>query len=456
MLIFCLSILLNLVINSALACCLSSGQNFPLPAGAGHPTSIAFSNDGTCLAVGGDNQFVSTFTNDNCSINAGNIASNTNGIQNFKLTYSPQGCLITVGKNLVNFFNQQGNCLINFKDFAPGDPNFIITDIVFLTQNCFAISEKTTNTIFIFLTDIQCTLVNVRSVSTLPSGSIEPIALAYNPITNCLAVLNASNDVVIYSVDTGTCALTQIGNAYKLSVPSTLFNEVSKISFSPSGNCLAVPNGIGNSFSIFPVNSDCTLGAEQVYDLPAGATGILSTIFSPDGQCLAALSSNMVSLFDVNSDCTLTNGRNFSFPTGAEQPSALAFSPDGSCLAVSNLVSSNLTLFKVGKINVTLDPQIQTVCLGTMLNLTANVATGVAPFTFSWSGLPAGCNSINSSTINCDPTMTGIYNITVTVTDSNGCTASDTAVVNVIRNTAKRGDLSAAILAKYCPNSCRN
>ena len=48
---------------------------------------------------------------------------------------------------------------------------------------------------------------------------------------------------------------------------------------------------------------------------------------------------------------------------------------------------------------------------------------GYAPYTFSSTGLPSGCDSSNTSSLDCLPRLPGNYSITVTVSDLAGETA---------------------------------
>ncbi len=59
---------------------------------------------------------------------------------------------------------------------------------------------------------------------------------------------------------------------------------------------------------------------------------------------------------------------------------------------------------------------------------------GVSPYIFKWTGLPTPCTSNPSSTINCSPTQTGSFPVTVQVTDSETpipATANDTKTLTI-------------------------
>jgi PKD repeat protein len=63
---------------------------------------------------------------------------------------------------------------------------------------------------------------------------------------------------------------------------------------------------------------------------------------------------------------------------------------------------------------------------------TANVSGGLGAYTFAWSGLPFGCNSVNRSSIGCAPTQSGTYVVTVDVTDAFPGVGNATVRVSVI------------------------
>jgi len=66
--------------------------------------------------------------------------------------------------------------------------------------------------------------------------------------------------------------------------------------------------------------------------------------------------------------------------------------------------------------------------VGETLHLGSNTSGGSGNTSYLWTGLPAGCTSANSSTLACAPTSDGTYNITVTIRDSNGESATSAAL----------------------------
>ncbi|MCI4324480.1 MAG: YncE family protein [Thermoplasmata archaeon] len=72
------------------------------------------------------------------------------------------------------------------------------------------------------------------------------------------------------------------------------------------------------------------------------------------------------------------------------------------------------------------------VTLGATSTLTTTASGGSPSYSYSYSGLPAGCASDNSATVQCTPTVTGTFAITVNVTDSAKLTVEAHATLQVI------------------------
>jgi PKD domain len=67
----------------------------------------------------------------------------------------------------------------------------------------------------------------------------------------------------------------------------------------------------------------------------------------------------------------------------------------------------------------TLSPPSTSLDLNQSIVLSATPSGGRAPFSFVWTGLPLGCNTINLPTISCKPTRDGVYHPRLLVSDTN-------------------------------------
>ncbi len=81
----------------------------------------------------------------------------------------------------------------------------------------------------------------------------------------------------------------------------------------------------------------------------------------------------------------------------------------------------------------TLSATPATVDLGETLRFSTNAATsgGAAPYRYQWSGLPAGCTSVNADSLSCVPTAAGAGTAGLTVYDANNGTNSTTVPYDV-------------------------
>ncbi len=69
--------------------------------------------------------------------------------------------------------------------------------------------------------------------------------------------------------------------------------------------------------------------------------------------------------------------------------------------------------------------------VGASASFAVSVSGGTAPYTFVYTGLPAGCSSANVSTLTCVPTSAGTYPVKVTVTDAFAQAANATVTLTV-------------------------
>lgn len=71
------------------------------------------------------------------------------------------------------------------------------------------------------------------------------------------------------------------------------------------------------------------------------------------------------------------------------------------------------------------------ITIGQSTTFTTKVSGGIAPYNYSWSGLPNGCAGNNANIITCTPMAIGNYTIVVTVTDSNNNTSNSMTTLTV-------------------------
>jgi len=88
----------------------------------------------------------------------------------------------------------------------------------------------------------------------------------------------------------------------------------------------------------------------------------------------------------------------------------------------------SITYFRASSSNIT---------TGSTLFLNVTAAGGTGPWTNTYAGLPPPCVSANTASLSCTPTQTGTYNITVTVTDALGASASSTVTLHVLSPPSK-------------------
>jgi hypothetical protein len=65
------------------------------------------------------------------------------------------------------------------------------------------------------------------------------------------------------------------------------------------------------------------------------------------------------------------------------------------------------------------------------LTIAVNVSGGRGPLRFSYSGLPNGCSSLNTSVLHCSPTGVGTFGVLVVIIDENGMVAYNSTTISV-------------------------
>jgi large repetitive protein len=78
--------------------------------------------------------------------------------------------------------------------------------------------------------------------------------------------------------------------------------------------------------------------------------------------------------------------------------------------------------------------------VGQSTQFSVAVTGGNGPYTYSWTGLPAGCSPANENPITCGPSSSGSSSVTVTVTDSRGITLTSLSVTVTVTAASGGGE----------------
>lgn len=233
-----------------------------------------------------------------------------------------------------------------------------LTQIAYSANGCLAaVTSTSNNNVSIFPpSNSLCGLG--APVTTLISTNPTSLNLAFTPSGSCLAISSRKENVINFFKVINTC------NLQMAPIPIPVTNP-SKLAFSADGACLAAINGTsGTSNNILSVYSkidtpQCIFSNVPVTSFTGNSQSHFTSIaFSPD-NCLALLDSGN-KLIHIFKDCSLTTiGGPVSLPSEITGSSSLEFSPDGNCLAVLTTKTgfkSFLTMYNVNKQSCTLTP----------------------------------------------------------------------------------------------------
>jgi hypothetical protein len=80
--------------------------------------------------------------------------------------------------------------------------------------------------------------------------------------------------------------------------------------------------------------------------------------------------------------------------------------------------------------------------------LNVSVTGGTTPYSYTYTGLPAGCSSTSTPALSCTPTLTGTYTVTVFVNDSAGHSVKATAslTVTAVNNSGPSGSSNTLLI----------
>lgn len=172
------------------------------------------------------------------------------------------------------------------------------------------------------------------------------------------------------------------------------------------------------------------MGGHAVAEIPTSTLTphLIATGAAPIGVAYDPLDDAVVVANSGSNNVTVLNGTTLHHDTDlatGRQPETVSVDPTSGELAVANYQSDSLSLINgclrasclyVEQFGAT----PATLSVGSSTNLSVEVSGAVGAVTYSYSGLPPGCASMNRSSLACAPRQPGTFAVSVRATDSTG------------------------------------
>jgi galactose oxidase-like protein len=311
------------------------------------------------------------------------VAAGGTGTLRYGYTNLPTGCGSVNNPNLTCIPTQSGTFSVHVT--VTDGANFAIVKNVTLLVNA-----KPT---FGALVTVPSSIDQGQSFTVYANvtAGTAPITYSYRGLpTPCLSA-NASSVVCTPAMTGSTVITVNVTDTFGWSNQSTVGVSVAADPTFSSG--VATP-------AAFDVGTPVTIWANA-----SGGTGLLAYSYSgaPTGCVLTNRPSNT---------CTPTASGNFTVTANVTDAA-------GFLVHEAIVVVVNPTMI-VGPIVAT----PTAIDVGQNVTILAAPTGGTAPFSYAFAGLPRGCpQSPSSSSVSCAPRVSGVYTLTVAVTDASGITS---------------------------------
>lgn len=289
---------------------LSGGTNYALPGSSSLPYSVAFSPNGAYLATSNASNDVTLFAVTGTGLSGGASAPLPTGANSpTTVAFSPDSSHIVTANyatNNVTVFAINNGVLSTGINYAlpagsqePWTAAFSLNGLYLATANGNA-GTTSANGVTIF--QVNAGVLSSPVSYNLPTNNGGAFAATFSPDNVYLAVVDASRNVIIYSVGTG--GVLNGGTAYPL--PSGVSTGY-EVAFSPDGSYLATANngpiGGANTLTLFNFSAGVPSNALL---LTLASSLPYSVAFSPDSLYLATADSgsNNVTVFPLQSSCS--------------------------------------------------------------------------------------------------------------------------------------------------------
>lgn len=182
---------------------------------------------------------------------------------------------------------------------------------------------------------------------------------------------------------------------------------------------------------ISPVQPNITAGSPVTLTAhPAGGTPSYSYLWFSGNSATCAQDTAIGSAISSTLTSSPANSTYYCYSVGDTSqgfPRALVYSSTDLVRVTTPIAPLKITSF-------TASPN--PVNANATTTLTTQATGGVAPYSYAYTGLPAGCTTSNTSSLACTPTIGGNFSVTVTVHDAQGKSISDQLTLTVIAKSA--------------------
>lgn len=351
------------------------------------------------------------------------------------------------GTSPYNYTWNNGNTSASISNVSAGNYTLIVTDANnCVTQQSTTLIAPAPISISENITPILCNGDNTGAIALSVSGGAAPYNFIWNngsTVAN-LNSLSAGNYFVTVT-DDNQCSVTE---SYSINEPlplTTIIEAQNSISCSGFADGLIATETEGGTPPYSYTWNNGYNGASlygalagsyslEVVDANGCTTSIAATINEPQPINLQLTATNIL----CNGNASGTIAANV---TGGIAPYTFAWSNNSNTSSISNLPAGNYTLI-VTDANNCVAYESTTLTQPTPINVSANITNtscgisvglidisvlgGIAPYTFLWSN--------GSTAEDIQSLSAGSY--TVTVTDANSCSVSETFIVNNINGVA--------------------
>ena len=381
------------------------------------PISVAFSPDGSCLAIADtNNNQVTVYSMTGCTASAMPVSTITGLNSPLSVAFSSDNSCLAIadsGNNQVKVYSMTG-CTASAMPVSTITGLNFPRSVAFSPDNsCLAIADTNNNQVKVY--SMTGCSASAMPVSTITGLSL-PRSVAFSPDNSCLAIADTSNNQVkVYSMTGCTASAMPVSTITGLSFPVS-------VAFSSDGSCLAMAGGnvdiYRNNQALSPVLIQASAQCGALTIIGSGAEANATIEVFADGVLIGNGAAAVDGTFNFIIDTSLASGIHSITVT---QTNSLSCTSE----------QSNAIDVAIATPTITLTASPTPICPGSTSTLSATVTGGTEPSTVVFTGPNVLSDPIagpNAEFV-VTPAATAMY--TATVTDAAGCTAAATTQVSV-------------------------